>query len=239
MRGMINWWLLTILLLVLFVPVVSLPFMWTEIQRKRSDSDSFTCNGHMSYLSVVLHRYHEKHGQLPPAYVLGPDGKPWHSWRILILRDGACDGAEVAADYRFDEPWDGPNNRKLHTRMPKYYACPGDRAALAAGRTNYFVVVGPGTVFPGAKPAKFADITRPHNQTILIVEAVGQDINWLEPRDLSFDNMNFETDARKAPTISSKHKYPQAAFVDGSRRYLNDISPFELRQMFLIHQELH
>lgn len=29
--------------------------------------------------------YHEASGCFPPAVAIGPDGRAWHNWRVLIL----------------------------------------------------------------------------------------------------------------------------------------------------------
>ena len=41
------------------------------------------------------------------------------------------------------------NNIKLAKQMPRIYRCPSCMADLANGETNYVVVVGPETVWPG------------------------------------------------------------------------------------------
>lgn len=76
---------------------------------------------------MAVVNYESQYGSLPPAYVLGPDGRPWHSWRVLILE---FFNSDLYEEYRFSEPWDGPNNRKLAERMPSlykfsYYTVPG------------------------------------------------------------------------------------------------------------------
>ena len=47
-----------------------------------------------------------------------------HSWRVLLLP--YLDQLELYNAYRFDEPWDGPNNRLLADRMPRHYCFSGD-----------------------------------------------------------------------------------------------------------------
>ena len=182
-----------------------------------------------------MRHYHERHGHFPPAFVLGKDGKPAHSWRILLLEH--IDPQTFEAN-RFDEPWDGPNNRKLEDKMPSWYACPADPQGEAKWQTNYFVVVGPNTVFPGSKTVKLDDIKRPHNETILLVEAVGQAVHWMEPKDLAFDAMSFVPNDPKKPSVSSNHKRePGVYMADGSMLWLTGVGPDKLREMFLISPE--
>ena len=77
----------------------------------------------------------------------GPDGRPWHSWRILILPYIEAEG--LFEEYGFSEPWDGPNNRQLAGRMPRLYAFHGDERP-GNTTTNYLAVIGPETAWPGA-----------------------------------------------------------------------------------------
>jgi translation elongation factor EF-Tu-like GTPase len=60
---------------------------------------------------LAVANYHETYGCFPPAYVADRDGKPMHSWRVLILP--FLEQQELYHAYNFAEPWDGPNNRKL------------------------------------------------------------------------------------------------------------------------------
>ena len=34
---------------------------------------------------LALHNYHQANGCFPPAYIADKNGKPMHSWRVLIL----------------------------------------------------------------------------------------------------------------------------------------------------------
>ncbi len=75
-------------------------------------------------ISMALDTYHQVNGCYPPAYIADKDGKPMHSWRVLILPYLLGGGAHL--QYRFDEPWNGPNNKKLLPQRPYDYACPDD-----------------------------------------------------------------------------------------------------------------
>jgi hypothetical protein len=43
---------------------------------------------------------------------------------VLILPQLGRD--DLYGEYRFDEPWNGPNNKALVARMPDVYACPSN-----------------------------------------------------------------------------------------------------------------
>lgn len=229
MRRKVRWWLVALLVL---VPAVGLTSLWRAMQVQQDTVRRLQCNGNCCAIALGLHNYHDAQGHLPPAYVPGPDGRPWHSWRVLVYRQIETHG--VLRDYRLDEPWDGPNNRRLlDLPTPNTFACPADPEGRARGRTNYFVVVGPGTAFPGPKPMTFAAITRPHEKTVLVVEAAGRDIHWMEPRDLLFEELTFAPGENGPADLSSGHRSPTVVFADGSREGAGHLNPLDLRAMLL------
>jgi hypothetical protein len=164
-------------------------------------------------LAVV--NYEDVHGHFPPAFVNGPDGKPWHSWRVLILPYIEAD--DIYKAYKLDEPWDGPNNKKLAEKMPKIFAFHGTKFPTTI--TNYLAVVGKDTMWPGAEARKRADIKDGASKTILIIENQGQKVHWMEPRDLVFDKMNFQLNTPDG--ISSWYKDPAITTVDDTVRRLS------------------
>ena len=50
-------------------------------------------------------------------------------------------------------------------------------------------MVGPKTVWPGAKSRRVDEIRDGTGNTILLVEAHGLGVNWMEPKDLDFDQL--------------------------------------------------
>ncbi len=149
-------------------------------QAARQAARRAACSNNLKQILIALHNYHDEWDSLPPAYTLDAKGNRMHSWRALIL---PYIDTNLANQYRYDEPWNGPNNSQLARSCPAVFCCPED-ANLKAGETSYFVVVGPNTMFPGARPISFAQVTDGTSNTIAVVEVSGQGINWLEPRDL-------------------------------------------------------
>lgn len=71
--------------------------------------------------------------------------------------------------YRYDEPWDGPNNRQLAHSMPPIYAFNALRDPENT-TTNYVAVVGRETAWPGSSPLSQEMVKDGLECTILIVE---------------------------------------------------------------------
>ena len=50
----------------------------------------------------------DAHDFWPPAVLVGPDGKPWHSWRVLLLP--YLGHRDLFEQYEFSQPWDSAKN---------------------------------------------------------------------------------------------------------------------------------
>jgi hypothetical protein len=172
---------------------------------------------------LAVHNYAFAHGTLPPAFVADRDGRPAHSWRVLLLP--FLGQSEVYNQYNFAEPWDGPNNRQLADKVGSIYRRPEDKGGSVL--TRFAAVVGEETAFPGARPIRLEDVTDGTSKTILFVEVGDSDIHWMEPRDLPFDRtpMRINAPGTKAPRIGSTYPDVRVAFVDGMVRRIKDSTP--------------
>jgi hypothetical protein len=175
--------------------------------RSRALARRYVCSGRLCGINQALYQYHDEHGCFPPAVVAGADGKPMHSWRILILK--YIDPYTYEA-YDFQEPWNGPKNRQLiNSDAARYFQCP-DGSPSGSPYTDYVAVVGICTAFPGTATTSPIPMAHYEGETgfrdmILIVETVGSDIAWTEPRDLEFDKMSFRINDPERPSIASRH----------------------------------
>jgi len=190
------------------------------------------CMNNMKEIYLALAVYHSRHGTYPPAYITDESGKPMHSWRVLILPYLGYKG--IYDKYNFDEPWDGPNNRKLHNIILLAFYCPSDENAVKHSYTSYTVVVGPGTMFPGAESAGVGPSGDPPGNTLLLVETTNSGIHWMEPRDLHVVQMAPGINPKTGQGISSKHPGGvNTIFADGSIRFIceEDFTPEEVQAM--------
>jgi hypothetical protein len=189
------------------------------LQTVQESARQSACQGRFNQMQLALTNYHETHGHFPPAFVVGPDGKRWHSWRVLILP--FMDQANVYDRYRFDEPWDGPNNRLLAEKIClPIFQCHSGADYGKSFHTNIVAIVGVGTAFPGAGSTQLSDFRDAGRNTILLAEYGNSDIHWMEPRDLNADQMSFQFNDSAAPSISGPHPAgPAVVFADGITAY--------------------
>ncbi len=105
----------------------------------------------LKQLGIAMNNYLDAMKHFPPAVLHKAAGSPPYSWRVALLPFMGEEGKTLHQQYRFDEPWDGPNNRKLLDKMPWAFRCPMETSEST--NTSYFALVGPGTMFDATKPS--------------------------------------------------------------------------------------
>ena len=209
--------------------VLFLCVMAPALSGSRHAARRSVCQGHLKQIVVALHSYHDQYGSFPPAIVRDEAGRPMHSWRVLLLP--FVEEGDLYKQYRFDEPWDGPNNKKLHRITVPSYVCPeqSGRENNPIAHTNYTVVVGPRTAFPEDRCVRLGDITDNQGNTLLVVEIHNSGIHWMEPRDLHVTQMSRTINPSRGQGISSLHgPHPpggaNVVMVDGTVKFLDAAS---------------
>jgi prepilin-type processing-associated H-X9-DG protein len=202
--------------------VVALAYLLLPaVQSARETPRWVSCQYDMRNIALALQSYEADYGTFPPAYIADADGRPMHSWRVLLLP--YLDQNNVYKQYRFDEPWDGPNNSALAVAVGKMrcYSC---LSSTGNAETNYLAVTGSQTMWPEGKATKTADAKDGAGNTILLVEVHSSGIHWMEPRDLEMSQMMMEINSPKGPSICSAHPQGLAnvVFVDGSAQAIDN-----------------
>jgi hypothetical protein len=188
-------WLLLALLGFVVLVVLLLP----AVSCAREAARRCQCSNQMKMIALALHNYRNANGCFPPAHIADKSGKPMHSWRVLILP--YLEDEALYKRYSFNEPWNGPSNKKLLASRPRGYACPSDKDIWPQGTcTSYVAVVGANAAWSGDKPKDLAGYL---SGTIMVVEAADANIQWSEPRDLSLDSLRAAVPG--CATVSSKH----------------------------------
>jgi len=201
------------------------PFAFVD---SRQPSRRASCQNNLHNIALALIQYHDDYGSFPPPYIADPKGTPMHSWRVLLLP--YLDQRNLYKQYNFDEPWDGPNNSKLHNTVLKIFSCPSHSGTRPTTDTSYVAVVGSKTVWTTENdkvhPVRIADIIDGTSATILLVEVENSGIHWLEPRDLHITQMPMAINPPRGQGISSGHKGgANVACADGSVHFLKSDTP--------------
>jgi hypothetical protein len=170
-------------------------------------------SANMEKVLAAMLAYEEKNRHFPPFASHDGKGRPLLSWRVHLLPH--LGETELYRQFRLDERWDSPHNRKLLAKMPAVYRPANDRLA-AAGRTTLLVPLGQGTMFPGPKGVRVAEVTDGTANTILVVDAADeQAVEWTRPGDWSF--------VAKTPRKGLATRYGGeilVGMVDGTVRFL-------------------
>lgn len=222
-------------LVFLVVFVVVLVFLAIPAtQMVQSSANLKACETNLIRIGQAMLAYHEDFGSFPPAYVADSDGKPAHSWRVLLL---PYLGHQALYDqYNFGKPHNDPINVFLASQMPAVYACPDDLNAPGS-ETSYVVVSGKGLAFDGAGNVSRSQITDGPANTILVVEMASGAVAWTEPRDLNVSTMTLSINTGAANEIGSHHAGGGAnvLLADGTVRFLDSlIPPGELEALLTI-----
>ena len=176
------------------------------------------CANNLEKVALGVQIYGSLNEVLPPAYTVDAEGRPLHSWRVLILPYLGEEAAALYEQIRLDEPWDSEWNARFHSRAPSVFACPSSAAALPDGtpvaETTYSVVVGDETAFPSAgKERKWEDFADGLSKTLCVVERKTP-VCWMEPtRELTPETLAAEVGSSCSAGFN-------VAFFDGCVRFL-------------------
>jgi hypothetical protein len=153
-----------------------------SISAARNAARRMQSANNLKMIALAMMNYVDSRKMFPSAVFYDKTSKIPYSWRVAILP--FIERKDLYDQYRFDEPWDGPNNIKLLDKMPSFYRDPND--APDSKNASYFVLTGPGTVFDGDKGTQPREIVDGMSNTILVVQAK-RDIPWTKPEDIPYD----------------------------------------------------
>ena len=152
-------------------------------QEDLASAPNLKVEGSLESLGVAFLEYVAFHGHYPPAALYGKDGKPLLSWRVLLLPH-MLDGEKIYKQFKLDEPWDSPNNRRLLKEMPAVFAPP--KGVKADPFTTFYrVFVGKGTAFEDRRG--LSEIPDGDDRTLAVVEAA-ETVPWTKPDELLYDS---------------------------------------------------
>lgn len=211
--------------------------MWPRFRGAREAAPRSQCRNNLKAIGLALHQYHDEHGSFPPAYFADADGVPIHSWRVMILPYLGEKEKELFDEYKFNEPWNGPSNIKLLDRVPYVYRCPSfvrdsrgwfSTDETVKSKTNHVIVDDPHGVFHRDAAATKADIEDGQYETVAVVETHNHVVDWLQPDDMTTDELLAEFGAAENETETHQHVGgTHFLLTDGSVRFISSLAPAE------------
>ena len=224
---------------------------FNPIAKARAAARRAASSNHLKQLALGFHNFHDTYNAFPPAAVIGPDGKPWHSWRVLLLP--FLGEMELSKQYDFSQPWDSPKNLAVAEKMPAVFRDPA-REGPPDTLTDYAAISGETAIFqPGlvtmtsaddfpaclkaGKNVGFASVTDGTSNTILFATVdPARKIPWTKPEDIVLDD-TFPGIGKPAG-IGAIHPVGDAhvglfAFADGSVQTIPDTVDTETLRKFL------
>jgi hypothetical protein len=208
--------------------LVLLAMVVREARRGLEAARDSDCLSNLKQFGLALMNYHTTFGCFPPAYSSDEEGRPTHSWRVAYLP--IWERHDLHGTYDFTVPWDRQDAKIRDYDTPaSFYWCPSGNGRKTKA-TNYVAVVDQQTAWPGRECRKLGEITDDPSQTILLIEIGASDIHWMEPRDLTLQQVL----ARGGSSNHARHF--NAFFADGSvQKVRKDISQSLLKALLTIN----
>ncbi|QDU78473.1 hypothetical protein Pla110_01770 [Polystyrenella longa] len=203
-------------------------------------------------IAIAMHTYSNEHGCFPPGVIYGPDGKPWHSWRTLLLP--YLNQQTVYDLYDVTQPWDSPANQGISEINMIIYSDPlygknPDRYA------HYGVGIGDETLMRGVEydgtrdgfetalkqGVSLADVIDGTTNTLMAASISPADqIKWSEPRDVFIYQNVPEIDSKDgfaAPYQSNGQPSVLVGMSDGSVQTISKttLTPDFLKSLLTIN----
>ncbi|MBV9126015.1 MAG: DUF1559 domain-containing protein, partial [Planctomycetes bacterium] len=79
--------------------------------RVRRSNERIQSINNLKQIALAFHSMNDTYNFMPPAAICGKDGRPLLSWRVAILP--YIEQQNLYNQFRLDEPWDSPTNKKL------------------------------------------------------------------------------------------------------------------------------
>lgn len=192
----------------------------------RESNQKNECRMRLRTIALGLFNFRDKYHGFPPAAIYDASGQPMHSWRVLIVP--FMEASAFFDRYRLDVPWNGPGNQQLlrecyqHWKDPdpealeditgvrSNFQCPTEDKSASPYRTNCVMVVDYNEPLQKSRTFRsekyFGWQERlPVDGEIMVVEIENSDIHWIEPRDLSLEDLSQTINDPTKPRISSAH----------------------------------
>jgi prepilin-type processing-associated H-X9-DG protein len=222
---------------------LSMGLMLPAVPSAREAARRMACANNLKQLGLGIHLSKDAGIDLTNAQTSNSpevEGGPDVSWRVKLLP--FVEQSHLKEAYRSEQPWDSDANWELAQKRLSVYSCPSEPPQMnpKGGRyTSYAMLNHSNRQEDKPKSVQPRNAARPNTNGIMLMESCGANLIWTEPRDVDLDTFKWslqpENEAvRRMPWNSrnigsSLHPHgTQAAFVDGSVRFLSETTDPEL-----------
>lgn len=186
------------------------------------------CVNNLKTFGLALKNYHEGENAYPPAVFLDGEGRPAHSWRMLLA---PYFEGHSPRKYSTSLAWNSPENEQACEEGDRCYTCDLE-AETFPHRTAVVAVTAPGFFFHGDRATALDEVTDGLSRTIVAIHIGDSGILCSEPRDLTWEELVGRLRARRA---SAHEGGFYALFGDGSVRFIQDFMDLDdLHGLFTI-----
>lgn len=168
-----------------------------------------SCSYNVLDIALAMLLYKEKHGTLPPAWTVDENGRPLHSWRVLILP--YLGQKELYEKIRLEEPWDSEHNSLFHKTEIAQYRCGYMDPPPSPGETPYAIVFGENLAFDGTGKGKRLSELGPKSDKMALVVERKTTVNWMRP-----EKEIAKSDIRPEIVSSVFDEWAKAGFINGT-----------------------
>lgn len=181
----------------------------------------------LKQLALAVWNFESTYGSFPPPVSYSDDDRPLLSWRVFLLP--FLEEAELYEQFKLDEPWNSPHNRKLISKMPETFLSEG-LDIQAEGKTGYLLPIADGTAFHGKLGTVVQQIKDGTSKTIMIAQAAPEHaVIWTKP-----DDWQVNLDQPSQGLTRAGQQKVIFAFCDGSvRTYELPIDAERLKRFLL------
>jgi hypothetical protein len=83
--------------------------------QERANRNGAVCEGNLATISLLLQNYARIKQHFPPSTLLDSQGKPLHSWRLLVLETAGAPLDSLFQQADLTVPWNHARNKHLTT----------------------------------------------------------------------------------------------------------------------------
>ncbi len=188
---------LIVMNLLVVLIIIGLHFTYSRLRARAASAQRVR---NLTFVYNAIWYYARDHGRFLPRVLLTEGGEPQHSWRTLLT---PYLGDNIHFQIDFSERWDSLCNRFFWAIPQEYYRSPLETSGPEV--TSYFALLTPNSSW-GRTTEEIDKGLGPRLQEIILIEIPGLGTCWMEPRDLTIEEVLDILDAR---CTTRQHPYPQ------------------------------